>query len=73
MSENVSADVKIKRLTDKAYFVATKDKKGKAVEIWVPKSQVVETDCLAENDEGYMLVKPWFAEQANLIEKKEDA
>jgi hypothetical protein len=73
MSDNISVDVKIKRLTDKAYFVATKDKKNKAVEIWVPKSQVVETDCLAEGDEGYLILKPWFAEQANLIEKKENA
>jgi len=73
VSENVSADVTIKRMSEKAYFVATKDKKGKSVEIWVPKSQVVETDCLAEGDEGYMIVKPWFAEQANLIERKEDA
>lgn len=69
--ENISIDIEMIKITEKAYFVSTQDKTGKKIETWIPKSQAIETDCLAAGDQGYLIIKPWFAVKANLIEKKE--
>jgi hypothetical protein len=68
---NATIEIVLKHLGTKAYLVLTKEKQGKLVDLWIPKSQIMETDCLAENDQGYMIVSKWFAEKANLIEKEE--
>jgi hypothetical protein len=68
---NATIEIVLKHLGTKAYLVLTKEKQGKLVDLWIPKSQIMETDCLAENDQGYMIVSKWFAEKANLVEKEE--
>ena len=34
---------------------------------WVPESALVETDCLAAGDKGYMIVKRWIIDQCELV------
>lgn len=67
----VEFNVKVNRITEKAYLVEFKNYKGKAVEEWMPKSQVVDTDVWAEGDSGLMTVKKWIAEKKEII-KAED-
>ena len=40
--------------------------------LWIPKSSVVETDCLAEGDEGYMVLEYWLAESNGLVDDEVD-
>mgnify|MGYP003669259839 FL=1 len=40
--------------------------------LWIPKSSVVETDCLAEGDEGYMVLEHWLAESNGLVDDEVD-
>lgn len=40
--------------------------------LWIPKSSVVETDCLAEGDEGYMVLEHWLAESNGLLDDEVD-
>ena len=35
----------------------------------IPKSQVKETDCLAEGDEGTMTITPWIAKEKGLLDE----
>jgi hypothetical protein len=66
----VTIDVEIKRMSDKAWLIKATDVDGKPTETWVPKSQISETDCLAEGDKGYMIISDWIATQKNFV--KED-
>lgn len=34
---------------------------------WVPESALVETDCLAAGDKGYMIVKRWIIDRCELV------
>lgn len=61
-------NVTIKRITDKAFLICCENAEGETVEIWIPKSQVNETDCFAEGDQGYMEVTEWIAKQKELLE-----
>ena len=65
-------EVKIIRITLKAYLVEmdVEDSESalpKKTEEWIPKSQVTETDCLAEGDEGTMEITEWVAKQKGLM------
>ena len=57
---------KLERITPKAFYVTTADDKGKKLSVWLPKSQVNKTDCLAAGDEGYMDIPQWLADKNNL-------
>jgi len=72
MDDLVHIEVTVQRLTEKAYLVETEDCENNTVEIWLPKSQVKETDCLAEGDEGYMDITRWIAKQKDLVDDDED-
>ena len=61
----------VARVTDKAWLVNVKMPNGGLEEHWLPKSQVQATDCLAEGDEGYFVVKEWIAKQKGFIEDDE--
>jgi hypothetical protein len=74
--ENVKLEVKVLRITPKAYLIETyvdaeESAEPQTVEEWVPKSQVVETDCLAEGDEGTMEITAWIAKQKGWLEDDE--
>lgn len=63
--------VKVNRITEKAYLVEIKTVVGgntKVIEEWIPKSQVKETDCLAEGDVGTMHITTWIAKEKSLID-----
>lgn len=57
----------ILRMTPKAYLIRYKTYKGIETEDWMPVSQVVDTDCWAEGDEGLMTVKAWIAKKKEII------
>jgi len=64
----IEIEVKVIRITPKAYLVETEVESSesavpKTVEEWLPKSQVKETDCLAEGDSGTMEITEWIAKQ----------
>lgn len=59
-------------MTDKAYLVELKNLDNKTEQMWIPKSQVKSTDCLAEGDEGTMEITEWIAKQKGLVENKDD-
>ena len=64
--------VKVNRMTEKAYLVEVKTVIGndtKVIEEWMPKSQVKETDCLAEGDSGTMQITKWIAKEKGLIDE----
>lgn len=62
-------DVEVLRQTVNAWLVRTEvpDDSDTArlvtKEVWIPKSQVTDTDCLAAGDVGYMTITPWIAQQ----------
>ncbi len=62
----------LERITFKAYYVTTKNNKNKLVSIWLPKSQVKATDCLAAGDKGYMDIPEWLAKKNDLEVKSDD-
>lgn len=68
--ETVTLDVTVKRITEKAYLVEFENPMNnqKTQEEWIPKSQVKDTDCLAEGDEGEMEITAWIAKQKGLME-----
>ena len=68
MADTIEIEVTVKRVTEKAYLVECEDAENKTVEIWLPKSQVKETDCLADGDEGTMEITMWIAKQKDLVE-----
>ena len=57
------------RISFKAFFIETVNKKGKKITLWLPKSQVHETDCLAVDDEGYMDIPEWLATKNDIEDK----
>lgn|GEM_PF-2520401 len=61
-------DVLVKRVTEKAFLISLTDDEGKPVEMWLPKSQIRETDCLADGDKGYIIMTGWIAQQKGFIE-----
>lgn len=70
--ETMEIEVKILRISPKAYLVEMfieneESAEPKKTEEWIPKSQVVETDCLAEGDEGTMEITEWIAKQKGLL------
>lgn len=67
MAADLEIAVTVLRLTPKAFLVTTADFEGKLLEFWVPRSQVVETDCLAEGDSGTMTLTEWIAKKKGLI------
>lgn len=62
-------EVTIMRMTEKAYLVEIPQEGSKPLEEWIPKSQVKETDCLAEGDEGTMTITPWIAKEKGLLDE----
>ncbi len=58
--------VTVKRITEKAYLVTVSNEEGKKIEEWIPKSQVTETDCLAEGDEGFMTIADWIVKKKGI-------
>jgi|LakMenEpi03Aug12_release.lakeMendotaPanAssembly.Ray.scaffolds.fasta_scaffold234088_3 hypothetical protein len=72
MEGDVEIPVTIKRMTEKAMLVETFDYKKRPLECWIPRSQIRETDCLAEGDEGTMTVSAWIAGEKGMVEKEED-
>lgn len=72
MDDTVDIDVTLKKMTDKAYLVELKNLDNKTEQMWIPKSQVKSTDCLAEGDEGTMEITEWIAKQKGLVENKDD-
>lgn len=72
----IEIDVKVVRITSKAYLIETDIDRPdsalpKTVEEWIPKSQVVSTDCLAAGDEGMMEITEWIAKQKGWLEDDE--
>ena len=73
--QNVRVDMIIKgeSATGKAWFIQVNGgptlPAGKQWEaLWIPKRSVVETDCLAEGDEGYMVLEHWVAKENGLLD-----
>lgn len=60
-------NMKIKKVTNKAFLICCEDAKSDDVEVWIPKSQIGETDCFAEGDAGYMQVTEWIAQKKELV------
>jgi len=68
----VEINVEVRRITEKAYLVVIARPNAKPIETWLPKSQVKETDCLAEGDEGTMTITYWIAKEKGLIEEEDE-
>ena len=64
----VQLDVTVDAIKPRSYRVTTVNSAGKTVTMWLPKAVVYSTDCLAEGDEGYMIVNESFCKKANLID-----
>ncbi len=66
----------IQRDVAKAYLILVESSPGAAVtysaEFWVPKSKVVDTDCWAAGDKGYMELPKWILDKQKLWEKVEE-
>jgi hypothetical protein len=69
MPDTIEIQVVVKRITAKAFLVAIAREEGKPLETWMPRSQVKETDCLAEGDEGTMTITNWIAKEKGLLEE----
>lgn len=72
MPDNIEIPVVVKRMTTKAFLVEVPREEGKPLELWLPRSQVKETDCLAEGDEGTMTITHWIAKEKGLIDDEDD-
>jgi hypothetical protein len=68
----VEINVEVRQITEKAYLVVITGPNAKPVKTWLPKSQVKETDCFAEGDEGTMTITYWIAKQKGLIEEEHE-
>lgn len=68
--KDVRLEGTVKHLTSKAMLVSLTEPLPK--EIWIPLSQLKDTDCLAKGDEGYFLVPHWLAEKNELLEDEDD-
>lgn len=51
-----------KAVTDKAILVVIGDE-----DVWLPLSQIVDTDCENIGDAGYVVITSWIAKQKDLI------
>lgn len=73
MEDTFEIEVTVKRITEKAYLVELENpaNNNKTEEMWIPKSQVKDTDCLAEGDEGTMELTMWIAKQKGLVDDDE--
>lgn len=65
-------DVTVKKITERAMLVVVPRENGKPEEMWLPKSQIDETDCLADGDEGYIVITEWIAKQKGLLDEEDD-
>jgi hypothetical protein len=75
MADTIEVEVTVKRITEKAYLVELENlenKTEKTEEMWIPKSQVKDTDCLAEGDEGTMEITAWIAKQKGLVDEDDN-
>jgi hypothetical protein len=72
MDDTIEIEVTVMRITDKAYLVELENLENKTEQMWIPKSQVKETDCLAEGDEGTMEITAWIAKQKGLLEEDDE-
>jgi len=66
MSAYFEIPVTIKKITEKAYLVTLVNEDNKKVDEWIPKSQITETDCLAEGDEGTMSIAAWILKKRGI-------
>lgn len=64
---HLEINVTVKKITEKAYLVTAVNEEGKKVEEWIPKSQVSETECLAEGDTGKMAVADWLVKKKGIV------
>jgi hypothetical protein len=58
--EDKDIPVEVLKVTPKAYLVRYLDSKKKEKESFIPNSAIVETDCGAAGDKGYIRVKAWL-------------
>lgn len=71
--EQVRLEVTVNRKTEKAWLVwieggaSLKNPGATWQTYWLPDSAVVETDCLAEGDKGYMVVKRRIVDKHDLV------
>jgi hypothetical protein len=72
MADTIEIEVTVMRITDKAYLVELENLDNKTEQMWLPKSQVKGTDCLAEGDEGTMEIAAWLAKQKGLLEDDDE-
>jgi hypothetical protein len=70
MTESVSVNCKFLRLSSKAIQIEYRDAKNKIQVEWIPKKLVLETDCLAVNDAGYVVVPRWLAVNLGVLDAK---
>ena len=73
-NETFEIEVTVNRITEKAYLVTLENPNNnqKTEEMWIPKSQVKDTDCLASGDEGTMEITAWIAKQKGLLEEEDE-
>lgn len=69
--KDVTIDVAIRKLTEKAMLIRV-IRDGNIVEVWLPKSQVKETDCLAADDTGYVIIPAWLAKEKGIENDNEN-
>lgn len=62
----------VQRISEKAWLVDVLMPNGKYEEHWLPKSQIKDTDCVAEGDSGYFVVKEWLAKANGFIESDDE-
>lgn len=67
--EHVELTVVVKGTSTKAIHVDTLNSKGMIVSLWIPRSKVVYTDCIAEGDNGIVWLTPKFAAYLKLVEE----
>lgn len=72
MPDTIEIQVVVKRITAKAFLVEILREEGKPLETWMPRSQVKETDCLADGDEGTMTITNWIAKEKGLLDDEDD-
>ena len=72
MAETIEVEVTVKKITEKAYLIELENLENNTEQMWIPKSQVKDTDCLAEGDEGTMEITAWIAKQKGLLEEDDD-
>lgn len=70
MPDNIQIEGTVKRATHKAWLVAITS--PKVSEFWLPLSQLKDTDCLAEGDEGYFVIPEWLADKNGLLAEDDE-